>query len=76
MDHMMKGQWEHVRPMHPQELDRTLVVELTIDTASAKIRDVGVNDEPEDYELPIWAGILPLRQVAEYPFLMINCQLM
>lgn len=67
MDHMMKGQWEHVRPMHPHELDRTMVVEMTIETASAKIRDVGVNDEPEDYELPIWAGLVPLKQVAKYP---------
>ncbi|MDJ0646717.1 MAG: pyridoxamine 5'-phosphate oxidase family protein [Flavobacteriaceae bacterium] len=67
MDHMMKGQWEHVRPMHPHELDRTLVVEMTIETGSAKIRDVGVNDEPEDYDLPVWAGIVPIKQVVEYP---------
>ena len=67
MDHMMPGQWEHVRPMHREELDRTMVVEMIIETASAKVRDVGVNDEPEDYELPIWAGIVPLKQVAEYP---------
>ena len=40
---------------------------MTIETASAKVRDVGVNDEPEDYELPIWAGIVPLKQVAEPP---------
>ena len=67
MDHMMQGQWDYVRPMHPHELDRTMVVEMTIETASAKVRDVGVNDEPEDYELPIWAGIVPLKQVAEPP---------
>lgn len=67
MDHMMKGRWDGIRPMHQQELDRTLVVEMTIETASAKIRDVGVNDEPEDYDLDVWAGIVPLKQVAEYP---------
>lgn len=67
MDHMMQGRWEGVREMNQQEFDRTLVVEMTIETASAKIRDVGVNDEPEDINLPIWAGLVPIKQIAEYP---------
>lgn len=67
MEHLMKGRWGGIRPMHQEELDRTLVVEMTIETASAKIRDVGVADEPEDYDLDIWAGLVPLKQVAEYP---------
>lgn len=67
MEHMMEGRWDGIRPMHKEELDRTLVVEMTIETASAKIRDVGVNDEPEDYNLDVWAGLVPLRQIAEYP---------
>lgn len=67
MEHMMKGRWDGIRPMHQKELDRTLVVEMTIETASAKIRDVGVEDEPEDYDLDVWAGIVPIKQVAELP---------
>jgi nitroimidazol reductase NimA-like FMN-containing flavoprotein (pyridoxamine 5'-phosphate oxidase superfamily) len=67
MEHMMKGRWDGIRPMHQEELDRTIVVEMTIETASAKIRDVGVADEPEDYKLDVWAGLVPLKQVAEYP---------
>jgi len=67
MEHMMKGRWDGIRPMHAEELDRTLVVEMTIETASAKIRDVGVQDEPEDYDLDLWAGLVPLRQIADYP---------
>lgn len=67
MEHMMKGRWGGIRPMHQKELDRTLVVEMTIERASAKIRDVGVGDEPEDYDLDVWAGLVPLKQVAEYP---------
>ncbi|CAM1354960.1 pyridoxamine 5'-phosphate oxidase family protein [Tenacibaculum ascidiaceicola] len=67
MEHMMKGRWNGIRPMKPEELDRTLVVEMTIETASAKVRDVGVNDEPEDYNSPIWAGLIPLKQVALPP---------
>ncbi|WP_299276006.1 pyridoxamine 5'-phosphate oxidase family protein [uncultured Psychroserpens sp.] len=67
MEHMMEGRWDGIRPMHQEELDRTLVVEMTIETASAKIRDVGVGDEPEDYNLDVWAGLIPIKQVAEYP---------
>ncbi len=67
MEHMMKGRWDGIRPMHQEELDRTIVVELTIETASAKVRDVGVGDEPEDYDLDVWAGLVPLKQIATYP---------
>ena len=67
MEHMMPGRWDGVREMTKEEFDRTLVVEMTIETASAKIRDVGVNDEPEDIGLPVWAGLMPIKQIAEYP---------
>lgn len=67
MDHMMPGRWEGVREMNQQEFDRTLVVSMEIETASAKIRDVGVADEPEDINLSVWAGIMPIKQIAEYP---------
>ena len=67
VNQMVPNHWDSLRPMYQKELDRTLVVEFTIESASAKIRDVGVADEPEDYELPIWAGIVPIKQVAEYP---------
>lgn len=67
MEHMMPGRWDGVREMNQEEFDRTLVVEMEIETASAKIRDVGVSDEPEDIGLPIWAGLMPLKQVAQYP---------
>ncbi|WP_422091356.1 pyridoxamine 5'-phosphate oxidase family protein [Tenacibaculum ovolyticum] len=67
MEHMMKGRWDGIREMHQEELDRTLVIEMTIETASAKIRDVGVADEPEDYGLDVWAGLVPLKQIALPP---------
>jgi len=67
MEQMIKGRWNEIRPIHQKELDRTLVLEITIETASAKIRDIGIEDEPEDYNLNIWAGIIPISQVASYP---------
>ncbi|MGB0880726.1 MAG: pyridoxamine 5'-phosphate oxidase family protein [Polaribacter sp.] len=67
VNQMVPNHWDSLRPMYKKELDRTIVVEFTIETASAKIRETGVADEPEDYDLPIWAGIVPIKQVAEYP---------
>ena len=67
MEHMMKGRWNGIREMTDEEVDRTLVIEMTIETASAKIRNEGVGDEPEDYDLEVWAGLIPIKQIAEYP---------
>jgi nitroimidazol reductase NimA-like FMN-containing flavoprotein (pyridoxamine 5'-phosphate oxidase superfamily) len=67
VNQMVPNQWKSLRPMYQKELDRTLVVEFAITAASAKVRDVGVLDEPEDYDLDVWAGIVPIKQVAEYP---------
>lgn len=67
VNQMVPNHWDSLRPMHQKELDRTLVVEFSITTASAKIRAEGVNDEPEDYALDVWAGVVPIKQVAEFP---------
>ncbi|MDD7885550.1 pyridoxamine 5'-phosphate oxidase family protein [Flavivirga sp. 57AJ16] len=67
VDHMIPGRWEKLRPMNGKEFNSTLVLEMEIQTASAKIRDVGVVDEKSDLDLPIWAGIIPLKQVAALP---------
>jgi hypothetical protein len=40
---------------------------LHIDEAVAKVRGGGPIDEPEDYRLPIWAGVVPVRQVLGEP---------
>lgn len=64
---MVPNRWDSLREMTQKELNRTLVVEFTIETASAKIRAEGVIDDPEDEKLPIWAGVIPLKQVALTP---------
>jgi hypothetical protein len=38
----------------------TGVIAFEIETGSAKISDQGVEDDEEDYEIPVWAGVLPL----------------
>ncbi|WP_083264996.1 pyridoxamine 5'-phosphate oxidase family protein [Urechidicola croceus] len=67
VDHMIPKRWEEIRPMNEKEFNGTLVIEMTIESASAKIRNVGVQDEKSDESLPIWAGIVPIKQIAEYP---------
>ena len=62
--HLMPGRWQEVRPPLPKELKATEVQRVEILFASAKIRDVGVLDDQEDYTPEqwdkTWAGILPL----------------
>jgi hypothetical protein len=48
-------------------LRQTTVLSLPIDEASAKIRTGPPLDDEEDYGMEVWAGVLPLRQVAGPP---------
>jgi len=61
-DQIIPERWKEVRPPNKKELNVTKVLQLKITEASAKIRDEGVSDDKEDYELDIWAGILPIEQ--------------
>ncbi len=61
------GRWSEARHPNQKEFDGTLVIAVDIEDASAKIRDVGVNDEVEDLQLPIWAGVVPLSVIAGEP---------
>jgi len=59
-EHTMPGRWDELREPHDREIKMTGVIGLEIDTASAKIADNGVDDEDDDYEIPVWAGVLPM----------------
>ncbi|MGH9467948.1 MAG: pyridoxamine 5'-phosphate oxidase family protein, partial [Terriglobales bacterium] len=55
------GRWQAARRPSAKELKATTVFELPLAEASAKIRTGPPKDEPEDYTLPIWAGVVPIR---------------
>jgi hypothetical protein len=38
-----------------------MVIRLDLDQVSAKLRTGGANDDPEDLDLPHWAGVVPLQ---------------
>ena len=66
-DHLIKGRWQEVRSPSPSELKETLVLSLPIDEASAKVRAGPPVDDEDDYGLPVWAGVLPLKIMAVEP---------
>ncbi|MEO3873912.1 pyridoxamine 5'-phosphate oxidase family protein [Nonomuraea sp. B12E4] len=59
-EQLAPGQWDYVRRPSRKELAATAVLALSLAEASVKIRRGGPKDEPEDYESPVWAGVLPL----------------
>ena len=61
-DQVLKGRWSEVRLPNEKEMNVTKVLELEIHEASAKIRAAGVGDDKEDYELDIWAGVVPIHR--------------
>jgi len=66
-EHAMAGRWTDVRKPNDTELKQTLVLELPLTEASAKIRTGPPIDEPSDYDLRVWAGELPFSLVAGEP---------
>ncbi|MEV4076756.1 pyridoxamine 5'-phosphate oxidase family protein [Nonomuraea fuscirosea] len=59
-ERLAPGQWDYVRKPNRKELAATAVLALPLDEASVKMRRGGPVDEEEDYDLPVWAGVLPL----------------
>lgn len=60
-EHVIPGRWKDVRGPTEKELKATSVLEFLIEEASAKIRTGPPLDDEEDYNLPIWAGVVPLK---------------
>ncbi|MFD3835644.1 pyridoxamine 5'-phosphate oxidase family protein [Streptomyces sp. NPDC058642] len=67
VEQVVAGRSKDSRPANKKELAATAVIRLDLNEVSAKIRTGGVNDEPEDLDLPHWAGVVPLRKGYETP---------
>lgn len=59
---VLADRWEEVRKPNSKELNVTKVLKFKIQEGSAKIRNEGVGDDTKDYELDIWAGLLPIER--------------
>jgi nitroimidazol reductase NimA-like FMN-containing flavoprotein (pyridoxamine 5'-phosphate oxidase superfamily) len=66
-EHMIPGRWAEVRGPSEPEMKATVVLSLPLAEASAKVRTGPPLDDEEDYDLQVWAGVIPLRLVADSP---------
>ena len=62
-DKLIPGRWDDARKPNAIETKATMICEINIESASAKIRTGPPGDDDEDYALDVWEGILPMRQV-------------
>jgi uncharacterized protein len=62
---LIPGRWNDARQPNERELKATSILRLPIDEASAKVRSGPPHDDEEDYAFKTWAGVVPLRMVAE-----------
>ena len=58
IDKLVPGRSGELRAPTEQELKQTTVLAMNVEEASAKVRAHGVVDKPEDFDAPVWAGIL------------------
>jgi len=66
-EHLVPGRWQEARLPNRKEMNATRVVSIKIDEASAKVRMGPPVDDQEDYDLPVWAGVLPLQEIPLSP---------
>ena len=64
---LLPGRWRDARRPNERELKATSILRLPLSEVSAKVRQGDVEDDAEDYALPVWAGVVPLRLVAGRP---------
>ncbi len=59
--------WDDARPPSETDVKQTLVLALSLEEASAKVRDEGAIDEEIDMDGPHWAGVVPMTSTWEAP---------
>ena len=64
IDRLIPGRRDDLRPSTDAEIAQTSVIELALDEVSAKVRSGGPEDDPEDLEADIWAGVVPMELVS------------
>lgn len=62
VDRIWPGHWDKLRPINEQEMKATTLLSMPIEEAVAKVRTGPPVGDEEDYDLDVWAGVLPIRQ--------------
>ncbi|MCZ2368340.1 pyridoxamine 5'-phosphate oxidase family protein [Vibrio diabolicus] len=63
IEQIAPGRTKQVRLSNEKELKATMLLRIPLTEASVKISNFGVNDDAEDIDIPVWAGVLPYRTV-------------
>jgi nitroimidazol reductase NimA-like FMN-containing flavoprotein (pyridoxamine 5'-phosphate oxidase superfamily) len=66
-ERLIPGRWNDARHPNEKELKATSLLKLPLTEVSAKVRTGDVEDDADDYPLPVWAGVIPIRLVADPP---------
>ncbi|MBN4058872.1 pyridoxamine 5'-phosphate oxidase family protein [bacterium AH-315-J04] len=66
-DHAVPGRWTEARQPSEKELAATAFVGLPLDECSAKVRTGPPVDDDADYQLDVWAGVIPMSLSAGVP---------
>lgn len=66
-EHLLPGRWAEARHPNPKELAATMVLALPLTEASLKVSAGPPDDDPADIDLPVWAGVVPIREVLDAP---------
>ena len=61
-ERLLPGRWNDARQPDEAELKATAIVSVPIELASAKVRVGPPGDDEADLGLPVWAGVLPIKQ--------------
>ena len=59
-DHLIPGRWAVARQPTKKEMAATAVLSVPLTEASVKVRTGMPADQPEDYDVDVWAGVLPI----------------
>ncbi len=66
-ENIIPNRWDESRGPNENELKATMVVAIDVTEASAKIRTGPPQDNKEDYDLDVWAGVIPMKIATDTP---------
>jgi nitroimidazol reductase NimA-like FMN-containing flavoprotein (pyridoxamine 5'-phosphate oxidase superfamily) len=67
VEHIIPSRTLEARPPTEKELRSTMLLKLPLTESSAKIRTGWPSDDEEDYDLSIWAGVIPFTHLIGAP---------
>jgi nitroimidazol reductase NimA-like FMN-containing flavoprotein (pyridoxamine 5'-phosphate oxidase superfamily) len=67
VEYVIRGRWATVHPPTEQELKGTMVLEVPLVEASAKVRTGFAVDDDNEYSSRGWTGVIPMKWMAQTP---------